>query len=100
MTSPLAKGQSAVNEDGTQTYLAEDKVWWHYASCKAYTPKKIPAVVLWTGKTRIRIEFALWVREEWVKQVRTVAHTNLSPRDENCHGIDQFHPSKAIRLAA
>lgn len=85
---------------GIASLNAGDKVWWSYAACKAFKTHQIPAVVLWTGKTRIRIEFAQWIREEWVRQVRTVAHTKLSPRDENCHGIDKFHPSRAPSLAA
>ena len=100
MTRQSVQDKGADLAVGIESLKAGDKIWWKYSSCKAFTPQKIPAVVLWTGKTRVRIEFAQWVREEWVRQVRTVAHTNLSPRDEACHGIDKFHPNKAQSLAA
>lgn len=100
MTPPSAKAQGADTLVGTTTFAEGDKVWWSYASCAAFARKQIPAVVLYTCKARVRIEFAQWVREEWVREVRTVAYSNLSSRDENCRGIDTFHPSRSPSLAA
>lgn len=100
MPPPSAQAQGADNPVSTRPFAQGDKVWWSYASCAAFARKQIPAVVLYTCKARVRIEFAQWVREEWVREVRTVAYSNLSPRDETCRGIDTFHPSSSPSLAA
>ncbi|AXH59914.1 hypothetical protein [Pseudomonas amygdali] len=100
MTPPSAQALGADITVDTPAFAEGDKVWWSYASCKAFARKQIPAVVLYTCKARVRIEFAQWVREEWVREVRTVAYSNLSLRDETCRGIDTFHPSRSPSLAA
>lgn len=100
MTTPSAKAQGVDTLVVTRPFAEGDKVWWSYASCAAFARKQIPAVVLYTCKARVRIEFAQWVREEWVREVRTVAYSNLSRRDETCRGIDTLHPSRSPGLAA
>lgn len=100
MDTQAAFTQCANQLVGTAAFQAGSKVWWKYAACKAFKPKNIAAVVLWQGKTRARIEFAQWIREEWVREIRTISVSNLSNRDETSLGIDQFHPDSSEALAA
>lgn len=65
------------------------KVYWNFKSLGGRAVQSIPAIVKKVMLTRIRIEFMAWEAGGWVARTRTIAITNVSPRDALVPRIDQ-----------